>query len=175
MKQTPWFERHFTAITDTGLFPALVERLEGTPHRLTANLKGQDDHVLPENQNKWSLKKEIGHLIDLEPLWYARCQQIIRGEKNLITADLTNKKTDNTDHDASSISDLIATFKRHRENLILSLKRVSSKALLHTAIHPRLGTPMSLMDLTFFIAEHDDHHLVKISRFVTKPGENMKG
>ena len=29
--------------------------------------------------------------------------------------------------------------------------------------HPRLGTPMRLIDLAFFVAEHDDHHLAQIT------------
>ena len=28
---------------------------------------------------------------------------------------------------------------------------------------PRLGTPMRLVDLAFFVAEHDDHHLAQIT------------
>jgi len=31
-----------------------------------------------------------------------------------------------------------------------------------SALHPRLQTPMRLIDHLFFIAEHDDHHLAKI-------------
>ncbi len=29
-------------------------------------------------------------------------------------------------------------------------------------VHPRLKQPMSMVDLFFFIAEHDDHHLARI-------------
>jgi hypothetical protein len=30
-------------------------------------------------------------------------------------------------------------------------------------VHPRLGTPMRLVDMMFFVAEHDDHHLATIT------------
>jgi hypothetical protein len=36
-------------------------------------------------------------------------------------------------------------------------------AFSRTALHPRLGTPMRLLDHVLFIAEHDDHHLARIS------------
>jgi hypothetical protein len=32
-----------------------------------------------------------------------------------------------------------------------------------TALHPRLKTKIRVIDLAFFIAEHDDHHLARIS------------
>ena len=34
--------------------------------------------------------------------------------------------------------------------------------LARTALHPRLRQPMSVTDLCFFVAEHDDHHLQTI-------------
>ena len=32
-----------------------------------------------------------------------------------------------------------------------------------TALHPRLKEQIRVIDLVFFIAEHDDHHLARIS------------
>ncbi|HET9486764.1 MAG TPA: hypothetical protein VFO54_04995, partial [Chryseosolibacter sp.] len=32
-----------------------------------------------------------------------------------------------------------------------------------TSLHPRLNVMMNPVDLAYFDAEHDDHHLVKIS------------
>jgi hypothetical protein len=35
------------------------------------------------------------------------------------------------------------------------------------ARHPRLGTPMRLIDLAYFVAEHDDHHLARLRELTT--------
>jgi hypothetical protein len=32
------------------------------------------------------------------------------------------------------------------------------------AKHPRLGKPMRLIDLVLFVAEHDEHHLARITQ-----------
>lgn len=40
---------------------------------------------------------------------------------------------------------------------------MSAQELMRTAAHPRLGQPMSVVDLCFFVAEHDDHHLATIT------------
>lgn len=62
-------------------------------------------------------KKEVGHLIDLEPLWLERMQEIISGKEELKKADLTNKKTHETKHDERNIIDLINEFRSIGRNL----------------------------------------------------------
>jgi uncharacterized damage-inducible protein DinB len=163
MKRTPWFERKFPTIEDNGIFPSIIERLEGTPARLTAKIKLLKTD-LPISQNgKWSIKKEIGHLIDLEPLWLERAKQILRGEGNMLVADLTNHKTHEANHDAQSAAQLIKKFKKCRQDFMQTLQNINEEDLEKAALHPRLGTPMRLIDLAFFVAEHDDHHLAQIS------------
>jgi uncharacterized damage-inducible protein DinB len=163
MKKTPWFERKFPAIEDNGLFPTILERLDGTATRLTGKMKRINADLTHANEGKWSIKKEIGHLIDLEPLWHERAMQIIRGEGHLLIADLTNQKTHQANHDDFSVSDLIKSFRKERHKLMKTLQNINDDDLEKEAIHPRLGTPMRLIDLAFFVAEHDDHHLAQIT------------
>jgi uncharacterized damage-inducible protein DinB len=163
MKRTNWFDRVFPLQNDTGVFPCILERLDGT----TARLKEKTTSLNPDStvltDGKWSIKKEIGHLIDLEPLWLARTLQIIDNQKDLKITDLANTKTHQTDHDARSFKDLIQEFKQHRNELMCVLKEVTEADLDKAAVHPRLGTPMKIIDLAYFVAEHDDHHLAQIS------------
>ena len=46
------------------------------------------------------------------------------------------------------------------------LEGADASALERTARHPRLGTPMRLIDIAFFTAEHDDHHLARITELL---------
>jgi uncharacterized damage-inducible protein DinB len=163
MKKTPWFERKFPAIEDNGLFPTILERLDGTATRLTGKMKRIDADLTHSQEGKWSIKKEIGHLIDLEPLWHERAQQILRGEGKLLIADLTNQKTQLANHDDFSVSELIDRFDKERQKLMHTMQNIAENDLDKVAIHPRLGTPMRLIDLAFFVAEHDDHHLAQIT------------
>ena len=112
---------------------------------------------------KWSIKKEIGHLIDLEPLWLTRMQEIFDGKKDLSSADLSNTKTHETPHDKYLLPNLVHEFRGHRLKLIALLRQAELADLEKAARHPRLGTPMRAIDLAFFIAEHDDHHLAQIT------------
>lgn len=164
MKRTNWFERQFPPIEDNGLLPGIVERLEGTPARLFAKLS----KISPEKrtqiiEGKWSIQKEVGHLLDLEPLWLFRANELRDGVGELSKADLTNRKTHETDYDAAELSALLSEFSTQRERLVALIRQLDEADLVKTARHPRLGTPMRVVDLAFFVAEHDDHHLAQIT------------
>ena len=162
MNRTQWFDREFPPQRDKGVFPCILERLDGTTARLKEKIASIDGESKVAAAGKWSVKKEIGHLIDLEPLWLARTLQILDNQKDLQKTDLANTKTHETDHDASSFEDLIQAFKQHRTELMRVLANVTEADLDKAAVHPRLGTPMKIIDLAYFVAEHDDHHLAQI-------------
>jgi uncharacterized damage-inducible protein DinB len=163
MKKTEWFNRNFPPQTDNGTLPCIIERLDGTAARLQAKMSKTNTDLTAAASGKWSIKKEIGHLLDAEPLWYERMLQIIGGEKDLKVADLSNRKTHETDHDSRSIDDLITDFEAERAKLVAVLEQTSEADLEKAAKHPRLGSPMKVIDLAYFVAEHDDHHLAQIS------------
>ncbi|MBK8192956.1 MAG: DinB family protein [Lewinellaceae bacterium] len=75
----------------------------------------------------------------------------------------TNRKPNEADHDSRDIQSLIDEFDAEREKLMSVLRKVTDNDLHQSAVHPRLGTPMKLIDLAFFVAEHDDHHLAQIT------------
>jgi hypothetical protein len=76
---------------------------------------------------------------------------------------MSNKKTHETDHDAKHILELISEFEKGRSEFVTSLKNLTPEDLEKTALHPRLQTPMKIIDLAYFVAEHDDHHLAQIT------------
>ncbi len=168
MEKTKWFERKFPPIKDNGLLPGILERLEGTPFRLEAKIRNlQEGQMETSMDGKWGIKKEIGHLIDLEPLWLRRFQQIIDGLADLKEADLQNTKTHEAGHDKQTLESLVLDFRDQRQTLLKLLRNLQPEDLQKAARHPRLGTPMFLIDLAFFVAEHDDHHLAQIT-FLSK-------
>ena len=113
---------------------------------------------------KWSIKEEIGHLLDLEPLWSGRMDDFINGETELRSADLENRKTHEANHNRRTIENLLVVFRTERQKLIDKIDQLDkANGLDKTALHPRLKTPMKVIDLAYFVAEHDDHHLAQIT------------
>jgi len=167
MEQTKWFDRKFDFSHTQNIFPSIIERLRGTPARLEERVQTTSDSIaIAKTNGGWSVKENIGHLIDLEPLWMGRLEDILNNEEYLRAADLTNKKTDEANHNVSSLEDLLKEFRSIRKHSISRLEKLTEEQIYLTALHPRLKTPMRMMDHFLFVAEHDDHHLVKINEII---------
>ena len=164
MKQIKWFERKFDFTYEQNIFPSIIERLIGTPIRLKEKIpKIHSMFLRARIDDQWSILENIGHLLDLEPLWTGRLDDILTHKKELRPADLTNKKTNQADHNKRDVKELIEEFSTVRNSMITRLQNLSEEDVFQSALHPRLKTPMRTMDLFLFVAEHDDHHLARIS------------
>ena len=167
MKQVKWFERNFDFNIKENIFPSVLERLEGTPIRLEEKCKAiPADFLSASVNNTWSIKENIGHLADLETLWQGRIEDIVQGNPELRPADLTNKKTWSANHNSREIKDLLITFRQLRSQTLAMLEKIDDATFLRSSFHPRLKKPMRITDLFLFVAEHDDHHLARITELV---------
>lgn len=169
MKQEKWFNRSFNFENNQNIFPSILERLSGTPIRLEEKVIGISENILTFSlDNTWTIKENIGHLIDLEPLWQERLTDIINNQIELRSTDLQNSKTDIANHNNTSLHELLSEFRKIREQTIKTLQSINEETIFKSALHPRLKTPMRTMDLFLFVAEHDDHHLARITELVSK-------
>ena len=154
---------------DNGVLPAIIERLAGTPARVEELTRGLDEQVLNFKRfEKWSIKEEVGHLSDLEPLWLGRVEDLAGKKGELTAADLTNRKTHEANHNGTPLKTLLERFRNERARLVAKLISLNEDQLIHTALHPRLKTPMRVIDLAYFVAEHDDHHLAAIRETISR-------
>lgn len=155
-----WFDRKFELGLGPEAAPELLERLRSTPERLNDAVRGLPPDLLTrQHEGKWSIQENAGHLLDLEPLWDQRLDDYDAGAAELHPADLENRKTHAAAHNGRPISAILADFSAARGRIVERLSPMSPAELARTALHPRLQQPMSVVDLCFFVAEHDDHHL----------------
>ena len=160
----PWFERRFTFDLPVSAAPGLLERLRGTPPRLADRLDGLPPARLTARMgDHWSIQENVGHLWDLEALWISRVEDLSAGRPTMHPADLENRRTHEARHNDRPLGDLLAGFQTAREDLVAQLEAADEADWLRAALHPRLQERMRLLDLVFFIAEHDDHHLATIT------------
>jgi uncharacterized damage-inducible protein DinB len=159
-----WFDRKFELGLPPEAATELFDRLRRTPQRLADAVRGLSAEILTRRRDgKWSIQENAGHLFDLESLWDERLDDYEVGAEVLHAADLENRKTHAANHNARAISEILAEFSAARHAIMQRLERMSSTELARTALHPRLRQPMSVVDLCFFVAEHDDHHLRTIA------------
>jgi uncharacterized damage-inducible protein DinB len=168
MTQVPnWFERKFEFSFPVELFPNVCARLRVTPARLEEALRGISHEILTRKaQEKWSVQEHAGHLVDLEPLWFARVGDYVAGSDQLTVTDLNNRKTDEANHNARSVELILTDFRAARERLLKRVDELEAQVFARAIPHPRLKVPMRLVDHLYFVSEHDDHHLARIFELV---------
>lgn len=165
----PWFVRTFPFPVPIELIPNLASRLQGTPARLEELLHRIDpDFVKARLYGRWSIQEHAGHLLDMEPLWISRVGDYAIGARELTPTDLQNKKTDDANHNANHLEEILLGFRDSRAVLLQRIAALSPSHLAGSIPHPRLRIPMNIADHLYFVAEHDDHHLATIRSLSTQ-------
>jgi uncharacterized damage-inducible protein DinB len=166
-----WVDRTFNFTLPDALFPVVIERLRGTPARIEDKVRDLPREILTRREgDAWSIQEHIGHLLDLEELGDSRLDDFLAGAAVLRPADMENQKTWEGHHNEREIGELLATFRRERERFVARLDGWDPDLISLTAMHPRLKQPMRVLDLALFTAEHDDHHLTRMTELARKLG-----
>lgn len=169
MGQRIWFDRRFEPGTPVTRLPELLDRLGRAPDRLDQGVTGVPlARRTRRPEGAWSIAEHAGHLVDLEPLWLGRVDDLVEGRSRLRPADLDNAATWAANHNARPIEAIVSDFRRHRAMLVARVGALRPDQLRLTALHPRLEQPMTVVDLCLFVAEHDDHHLATIAERVSR-------
>jgi uncharacterized damage-inducible protein DinB len=165
MEQVKWFDRTFDFSSKQNIFPSVIERLAGTPVRLEHKVSSLPAKLLSVRMDgTWTIKENIGHLTDLEELWQGRLEDILNNQTTLRPTDLQNTGTTQANHDATPLEELLSDFRIIRQQTLNMVKQLNEEQIFKSALHPRLKTLMRTMDLFLFVAEHDDHHLARITK-----------
>ena len=156
----PWLNRKFNFDFPATLYPNGLARIRGTPSRLEDAVHGLSrEHLIAKGEGKWSIQENAGHLLDVEGLCWRRLQEYLTGAELLTAAPYENAELR---HNEQPIRAILDNFRAARERQVKVLTGLRPDDFTRTAWHPRLHTPMRLVDHLLFIAEHDDHHLARI-------------
>lgn len=163
MSTLRWFDRNMTFGYGPELLPFFLERLDGTAVRIEAKVKDLDDDLLSARvDGKWSIKQHIGHLAEVDEVANKRIQEMLEGIPMMSPAVFEPK-----DYNPWPISKVLLHFRAERTKNLGTYRALDAKSLQKSAVHPRLKVLMTPVDLAWFDAEHDDHHLVKINEIIT--------
>jgi uncharacterized damage-inducible protein DinB len=166
----PWFERRFSfePLSDADL-PFLLERLRGAPARVEDKTRALTIERLTRRRgDSWSIQEHVGHLIELDALHDARLDDYRDGKDSLRPADLQNRRTHEGRYNERPLAELQQAFRRGRERFLERLEACEPRLALVSAVHPRLAQRMRLLDMLFFVAEHDDHHLAHMTELARR-------
>jgi uncharacterized damage-inducible protein DinB len=159
-----WMDRTFEFKTPPEQLPVVLERLRGTPARVEEKIRALSPAVLTRRDgDAWSIQEHLGHLVDLDELHLGRVDDFLAGAETLRAADMQNKRTHEADHNRREAKHLAQDFRRERRRFVERLEGIEPAWLSRTALHPRLGQSMRIVDMAWFVAEHDDHHLARMT------------
>lgn len=165
-----WLDRRFNFDFPTGLYRQVIERLRGTPARMEDRIRSIEPNRLSvRDGDRWSIKENIGHLSDIERLFVGRLDDFTIKVGTLRPADPTNARTREARHNEKAAEPLCTAFRTVRAATVKRLESLAPADFSRTALHPRLGISMRLVDLMVFQAEHDDHHLARITELSELP------
>ncbi|HVG40757.1 MAG TPA: DinB family protein, partial [Chitinophagaceae bacterium] len=116
--------------------------------------------------NGWSVKEHVGHLYDLEELWWQRMRDFLQYKEALTAADMTNSKTEEAKHNEKALEEIVNAFTIERQRMLEVIYSYDEETLNRTSFHPRLNVPFRLIDSLYFVAEHDDHHIAILSNLL---------
>ena len=164
-KRNIWVERKFEFALPDWMYPNVLERVRGGPARVEEVVRKIPTGIRTRRQGeKWSIQEHVGHLVDLESLWSRRLDELIEGSAQLTAWEETNRATHQADHNSKDLEAILSKFRENRSRFVDRLDTLDEGLIERAALHPRLQTPMRTIDLVFFVAEHDDHHLAEITR-----------
>lgn len=158
MRKLAWFERQFTFGLPAGMLPFYLERLSGTAIRIAQKVNGTPEDILSERAGgKWSVKQHIGHLAEVDEIALQRIDQMLQGIPVMLPAVFEPR-----DYNPMPVREVLEYFEESRAKNLAKYKSLRDEDLVKSSLHPRLQVQMTPVDLAFFDAEHDDHHLVTI-------------
>ena len=159
-----WFDRKFNFFElGPDDYGEIYMRLKAAPDRLRAAVAGLAEGVLVKKpEGGWSIKEHAGHLWIMEPIWRVRFHDIEDRKPELSAADLSNRATTEANFNSKRISALLDQFVAERNTTLALLDNMEVLDESRTSMHPRLQQPMRMIDLAYFVAEHDDHHIQRI-------------
>lgn len=164
MEKLQWSERKFVFGFPAGMLPFFIERLVGTTIRIEQKMRQVPEEVLSHNlDGKWSVKQNIGHLADVDLIVLKRIDEITRGLSTMSPANIPLQR----DYNAQSVEEILKHFKSGRFKTIEKYTSLSLADASKSSVHPRLQLAMTPVDLAWFDAEHDDHHLVRINEIIS--------
>jgi hypothetical protein len=163
MKKLEWFDRQFIFGLPKGMFPFYLERLEGTLVRIEKKITNVPDEILSQKLNgKWSVKENIAHLAEVDEIATRRIEEMKNGVSPMSPAVIQPGR----DYNVQPITEIVNFFRANRSKNLETYKNLTDNDLEKSSLHPRLKVIMTAVDLAWFDAEHDDHHLVRINEIL---------
>jgi uncharacterized damage-inducible protein DinB len=150
-------------------FRAHIATITAFPARLTALVTPLTDaqlHFRPD-EKEWSVLENIGHLIEIDPLYVNRIDRILSEERPVFAPFDPDAGVRAADYQHQNVSDLLATYVAQRQATIDGLSTIELDELTRVGIHAKFGE-VSVARLVELLAGHDEIHYTQITNTIPR-------
>ncbi len=175
----PAFKKEVGQLTKAGMLPEFAADLEPVSledlddlkrryaatiiqlDRLRPRLGTADAHARSDN-NGWSLRETLGHLIDADQdIWWPRIEAILQ-EDGPMLPNIDQEELLRAHHwQSHSLEEVLLQFVRARWNYAMRLQSVLPQEFERTGTHEVLGE-LSILRIIQLLVAHDEHYLATI-------------
>lgn len=145
-------------------YHAHIATLAAFPARLSALVTPLTDaqlHFRPDDK-EWSVLENIGHLVDIDPLYVDRIDRILSEERPVFAPFDPDAGVRAAHYQHQNVSDLLATYIAQRQATIDGLSTIVPDELTRIGIHAKYGE-VSIARLVELLAGHDEVHYTQIT------------
>jgi rubrerythrin len=146
----------------------IISTLEKIPAQVEELIGGVDEALLSRrpSQEEWCVKEIVGHIIEVERLFLNRVRTIInsQGIPELPSAAPPWKLHEDKQYEHWKGSELISQLNETRQVTLAFLYNLKGEDWTRQGSNQ--GSPVSLLDLGTWLANHDAGHVAQIKRYI---------
>ena len=137
----------------------LLGSLSAQPAELAQMLDGLSDErgSYAYQEDKWTIKEVVGHLIDGERMFAYRILRISRGDTTPIEGFEQDGYIENAHSNGRQMADLLEEFRLLREANLFLLKNLKEEDWVRMGTAS--GLPISVRALAYIMSGHITHHV----------------
>ena len=162
-----WLEKQFDFDFPASKYVEFLQFLRETPAKIEALVNDLPKEVLiRRDEDSWSIQENVGHFLTAESLFLGRLDDYGNDAAVLQPARFEDNPTDKANFNEKDIQWIIDHFSEQRSIFISRLDGLQPEDFEKAILHPRLDKPMRLCDMLLFHAQHDQHHLTRITELI---------
>lgn len=147
---------------------AQLAQLATFPNQLKQQLAGLADAALRFRPapGEWSAVEVVGHLIDIEAVYFARVRQALASDNPSFPAFDPDETVRQRDYQSKQVSFLLITFAERRAEHLEFLRQLRPAQLARSGVHASRGQ-LTVAELIGMLAWHDGNHSRQIASNLT--------
>ena len=151
----PYYDKYVSLVPDGEVVETLERQIEDTLALLRG--VGEERAAHRYEEDKWSIKQVVGHLVDTERIFAYRALAIARGEQQPLPGMDQNEYMADANFDARTLADLLDEFSHVRRANVLMLRGLSEDAWSRRGVAS--DNEVTVRAVAYIIAGHEAHHV----------------